>query len=81
MMMHQPAKMQKLFKASIDVVEPKKNAMALVNEVIVIDGPAERIPISIRSWYDRVSGVRSIALAITNMSSTPIPIKRKGIRE
>ena len=34
------AKRQKLLRASIDVKPPKKNARALVNEVIVIEGPA-----------------------------------------
>ena len=35
-----PAKKQKLFNASNEEVQPKKKAIALVAEVIVIDEPA-----------------------------------------
>jgi len=35
-----PAKKQKLFNASNEEAQPKKKAMALVAEVIVIDEPA-----------------------------------------
>ena len=38
------AKKQKLLRASRDVNPPKKNARALVKDVIVIDGPAWVIP-------------------------------------
>lgn len=39
-----PQKKQKLESASIDDVQPKKNAAAFVNEVIEIDAPAWIIP-------------------------------------
>jgi hypothetical protein len=35
-----PAKKQKLESASREAVHPRKNAIAFVNEVIVIDEPA-----------------------------------------
>lgn len=39
-----PLKKQKLAKASREEVQPKKKAMAFVNDVIVIDEPACIIP-------------------------------------
>jgi hypothetical protein len=42
-----PAKKQKLERASIEVEQPRKNATKLVNEVIVIDDPADIIPFCI----------------------------------
>lgn len=40
MMTPRPAKKQKLESASSDEVQPRKKAMAFVNEVIVMDEPA-----------------------------------------
>ena len=51
-----PANMQKLLSAGSEVIPPKKNARALVNLVIVIDGPAWANPILNRSSADRCSG-------------------------
>lgn len=39
-----PQKKQKLDKASIDEVHPRKKAAALVNDVIVMDAPAWIMP-------------------------------------
>ena len=47
------AKKQKLLRASRDVNPPKKNASALVKEVIVIDGPAWVIPMMKRFSYGK----------------------------
>ena len=52
-----PAKRQKLFNASSLVIEPVKKAIALVTEVMVIDGPAWVIPILKRSFAERCIGV------------------------
>ena len=78
--MHMHANQQKLLSANKLVVEPKKKANALVSDVIEIDGPACRIPITIRSVAEVVKGTWSMALAMTNISSTPIPISKNGIK-
>jgi len=39
-----PQKKQKLERASIDEVQPRKKAAALVNEVMVIEAPAWIMP-------------------------------------
>ena len=52
-----PAKRQKLFKAASFVIEPVKNAIAFVTEVMVMDGPAWVIPILKRSFAERCIGV------------------------
>ena len=52
-----PAKRQKLFKAYSFVIEPVKKAIALVTDVMVIDGPAWVIPILKRSFAERCIGV------------------------
>ena len=47
-----PAKKQKLERASRELEQPRKNAIALVNEVIVIEEPACLIPSLILSATD-----------------------------
>lgn len=80
MIIPRPANKQKLERASSDPMHPKKNAMAFVKEVIVIDEPACCIPILILSETGRRGSVWSIFEEITNMSSTPIPISKNGRR-
>ena len=72
------AKKQKLLRASSDVNPPKKKARALVNEVMVMDGPAWERPTTNLLSAGRWSGVWSIVFTTTNMSSTPIPNSMKG---
>ena len=62
------------------MVEPKKKASALVSDVIEMDGPACLIPMTNRSFAELVNGTWSMALAMTNISSTPIPINKNGIK-
>ena len=52
-----PANRQKLFKAANLLSDPVKKAIALVTEVIVIEGPACAIPIRKRSLAERCIGV------------------------
>ena len=52
-----PANKQKLLSAGRDVMPPKKKARALVNFVIVMDGPAWANPTLKRSSADRCYGV------------------------
>ena len=52
-----PAKRQKLLRAAILVNDPVKKAIALVTEVIVIDGPAWVNPILNLSFAERCMGV------------------------
>ena len=49
-------KMQKALMASIELVDPMKNAMQSVRDVIVIEGPACCIPRLIRSEGGKSSG-------------------------
>ena len=57
MMMHKAANWQKLFNAIRDVIEPSRKAKAFVKEVIVIEGPACMIPVTMRSSTDLEKGV------------------------
>ena len=52
-MTEKPAKRQKLFSAGMLEIEPMKNAIPSVTEVIVIDGPACVNPILKRSFADK----------------------------
>ena len=73
--------MHRLLKAGSVDNEPTPNARAFVTEVIVIEGPAwvkpylKRLIALLPMW----SGVWSIVLTITNISSTPIPIIMNGM--
>ena len=58
---------------------PPRKARELVNDVIVMEGPAFLIAIFIRFIGDRLREVWSSELHMTNISSTPIPIIRIGI--
>ena len=58
--------------------EPMKKATASVKDVIVMEGPACRIPYFILSSGLRSNEVWSMALQTTKMSSTPIPSIRTG---
>jgi len=78
MMTPSPAKKQKLERASREEVQPRKNAMALVKDVMVIEDPACCIPIIILFSIGNLGSVWSILEEITNMSSTPIPISKNG---
>lgn len=60
------------------VKDPKAKAKQFVKLVIVIDGPACKTPKRNLSLIDKWMGVWSMALQTTNMSSTPIPISKKG---
>ena len=51
-----PQKMQKALTASIELVDPIKNAMQSVRDVIVIEGPACCIPRLTRSDGDKSRG-------------------------
>ena len=73
-----PQKMQKALIASIELVDPMKNAKQSVKEVIVMDGPACYIPRLMRFDGGKSSGTWSIALQITNISSTPMPKTKIG---
>lgn len=75
-----PAKKQKLERASSDEVQPRKKAMAFVNDVIVMDEPACRSPIIILFSTGSRGSVWSMFDEITNMSSTPIPMSKNGSR-
>jgi hypothetical protein len=55
--MQAAAKMQKLLRAISSVRAPSKNASTLVNEVIVMDGPAWNMAFFIRSSTGKWSGV------------------------
>ena len=52
-----PAKIQKLLKAGILEIEPRKKARPSVTDVIVTDGPARVSPILKRSFTVRCVGV------------------------
>lgn len=75
-----PQKKQKLDRASMDEVQPRKKAAAFVNDVTVIEAPAWIIPCYIRFSIESLGFVWSMADEITNMSSTPIPMSMKGKR-
>lgn len=75
-----PAKKQKLERASSEDVHPRKKAMALVNEVIVMEDPACWRPTYILFSIGHLGLVWSIFDEMTNMSSTPIPISKNGRR-
>ena len=78
MRMHTAAKTQKLRKAVRELMPPKAKARQLVREVIVIEGPAWHIAFLTRSSAVAYKSVWSMALQMTNISSTPIPISKKG---
>ena len=75
-----PAKKQKLESASSEEVHPRKNAIALVKEVIVMEEPACCNPICILFSIDHLGLVWSMFDEMTNMSSTPIPMSKNGRR-
>jgi len=75
-----PQKKQKLERASMEEVQPKKNAAAFVKDVMVIEAPAWIIPCCILFSTGSLGFVWSMAEEMTNMSSTPIPISMKGRR-
>ena len=58
-----------------------KNAIAFVNEVIVIEEPDSFRPSIILCSTDSHGSVASIADERTNISSTPIPINKNGKSE
>lgn len=78
--MQREANKQKSLRAGRDVVAPKMKASTFVNDVIVIEGPELLTPILKRSCGCRSKEVWSIAFAMTNMSSTPIPMSRNAMR-
>ena len=78
--MQRAANMQKSRRAGSEVVAPKQKASTFVKEVIVMEGPAWLTPALNRSCGCKSNDVWSIAFAMTNMSSTPIPIRRNAIR-
>ena len=71
--MHEKAVIEKLCRARMFDDIAARKAKAFVSDVIVIVGPA--CLIARRSRFDagKLSGVWSMALQITKMSSTPIP--------
>ena len=72
-MTHAKAMIEKLCRATMFDDSAARKAKAFVSDVIVIVGPAWRIARRILFDAGRLSGVWSIALHITKISSTPIP--------
>ena len=73
-----PQKKQKLPSAGELARDPMKKESPSVTEVMVMEGPAWVSPILNLSFALRWSGVWSIVLTMTNMSSTPRPRIRNG---
>ena len=72
---------QKLLTTGIELMQPERKASPFVNDVMVIEGPAWLNARFRRSSGDNFMEVQSMALQMTNMSSTPIPSIRIGKAE
>ena len=70
------AKRQKLLRVISDAKLPIKKAKMLVNDVIVMEGPACFMASFTLSMAGAFRSVWSTALQMTNMSSAPMPIRR-----
>ena len=73
------AKRQKLLRVISDAKLPIKKAKMLVNDVIVMEGPACFIASLILCAAGAFRSVWSTALQMTNMSSAPMPTNRNCI--
>ena len=73
------AKMQNELKPRMDDYAPMTKAIALVSDVIVIEGPASPSAFLMRTCAGSFMSVWSTEFAMTNISSTPMAMSKKLI--